>query len=301
MTTVIMHLVAWMAVAGQPLEPGNHERTLAIGDANRSYLVHIPPKYDGQRPMPVVLALHGAGMSGKTMMAVFGFNQKADDSNFIVAYPNGSGLGGLVLTWNAGGVRGLEGQGANDVAFIGKVLDDLSSVVRIDQKRIFATGMSNGAMMCYRLAAELSDRIAAIAPVAGTMAVDRCQPKRPVPVLHFHGTADTIIPYDGVANGPPKIITVRSVQATILAWTEIDGCSKTPQVDELPCKIDDMKVVKKTYGPGKQGAEVVLYAVEGGGHTWPGRRSPIQLIGRSTLNISANDLIWEFFEKHPMP
>ncbi len=301
MVTVVFHLVAMMAVAGQPLGPGNHDRSLTIGDANRSYVVHIPPKYNGRKPMPVVLALHGAGMSGRTMMAVFGFNKKADDSNFIVVYPNGSGLGGLVLTWNSGGVRGMEGQGANDVAFIGKVLDDLNSVARIDRKRIYATGMSNGAMMCYRLAAELSDRIAAIAPVAGTMAVAHCEPKRPVPVLHFHGTADNIIPYDGLANGSPKLITVRSVQSTIETWVKLNACPVNPQVEELPCKIDDLKVVKKTYGPGKLDAEVVLYAIEGGGHTWPGRRSPVQLIGKSTLNISANDLIWEFFEKHPMP
>ena len=301
MPAVIFHLVALMAVVGQPLGPGTHERSLTIGDATRSYLVHIPPKYDNRRPMPVVLALHGAGMSGKTMMAVFGFNKKADDCDFIVVYPNGSGLGGLVLTWNAGGVRGMEGPWANDVAFIAKVLDDLSGVARIDQKRIYATGMSNGAMMCYRLAAELSDRIAAIAPVAGTMAVDRCDPKRPVPVLHFHGTADNIIPYHGLAKGQPMLITVRSVPTTVETWAKIDGCPETPQVEELPCKIDEMKVVKKTYGPGKQDAEVVLFVIEGGAHTWPGRHSPVKLIGKSTLNISANDLIWDFFEKHPMP
>ena len=115
---------------------------------------------------------------------------------------------------------------ADDVKFVGSLLDDLATVVNVDPKRVYATGMSNGGMMCYRLAAELSDRIAAIVPVAGTMAIDEAKPKRPVPVMHFHGTADRIVPFGGPRNGTPKFLTFKSVKETIKIWGEINGCQE---------------------------------------------------------------------------
>ncbi len=119
------------------------------------------------------------------MMARFcSLNEKADRSGFVVVYPNGTGASSFFLYWDAGGVRGRI---SDDVGYMAKLLDDLATVVNVDPRRVYATGMSNGAMMCYRLASELSDRIAAIAPVAGTMAIEPCRPRRPVSVLHFHG------------------------------------------------------------------------------------------------------------------
>ena len=144
-------LVALMALAGDPIGPGDHVRSLKIGDASRSYLVHVPPKYDAKKPTPVVLVLHGAGTNGAITVSFCGTNKKADEAGFIAVYPNGTGLAGLMLTWNAGGFRGKEGK-ADDVAYIAKVLDDLATVANVDPKRVYATGMSNGGMMCYRLA-----------------------------------------------------------------------------------------------------------------------------------------------------
>ena len=192
--TLSSSLVAALLITQATLTPGNHTRTLKVGGQNRSYLVHVPAKYDGKTPVPVVLALHGAAMNGP-MMAVFcGLNPKADAAGFIAVYPSGTGAGPLLL-WNAGGFADKDRP--DDVAFIRALLDDLGSVAKVDPKRVYATGMSNGGMMCYRLAAELSDRIAAVAPVAGTMAIAKASPKRPVPVMHFHGTADALIPFDG--------------------------------------------------------------------------------------------------------
>jgi polyhydroxybutyrate depolymerase len=148
-----------------PLGPGDYTRPLMMGEQKRSYLVHVPKGYDPKKPAPVVLALHGAAMNGLMMVWFSGRNKKSDEAGFIVVYPSGTGTGPF-LTWNAGGFRGKMAEGkANDVAFIGKLLDDLATVVKVDEKRVYACGMSNGGMMCYRLAAELSDRIAAIAPV----------------------------------------------------------------------------------------------------------------------------------------
>ncbi len=287
-------------LTGDPmLKPGNHTRTLKVDGLDRSYLVHIPAKYDGKTPMPVVLALHGAAMNGPMMTVFCGLNQKADEAGFIAVYPSGTGMG-IFLVWNAGGIASKDR--ADDVGFIRKALDDLESVVKVDPKRVYATGISNGGMMCYRLAAELSDRIAAVAPVSGTMAIENASPKRPVPLMHFHGTADKLVPFEGLRNDAPKFGRFKSVDDSIRAWVKIDGCDEKPESVSLPDTAKDGTTVeRKTYGHGKEGAEVVLYVIQGGGHTWPGQEPLVGFIGKLTKNITANDLIWEFFQKHPMP
>jgi polyhydroxybutyrate depolymerase len=156
-------------------------------------------------------------------------------------------------------------------------------------------------MMAHRLAIEHSDRIAAIATVAGTLAVDKCEPQRPVPVLHFHGTADPLVPFDGLPEKAMKPLQFKSVDETIAAWVKADGCPSQPVVEEIPEKAHDgMKITKKTYGPGSDRAEVVLFTIEGGGHTWPGVDLKLPFLGKTTQNIAATDLIWDFFQKHPI-
>jgi polyhydroxybutyrate depolymerase len=301
MMTLMPLLVVVAAVGVDPLGPGDHSRKLTVGGRERSYLVHIPPQYDPKKATPVVLVLHGAGMNASMTVAFTGMSDKSDEAGFIAVYPNGTGIDPF-LTLNAGGRKGfLAEHSADDVKYVAHLLDDLAGMVNVDQKRIFATGMSNGGMMCYRLAAELSDRIAAIAPVAGTMAIDDAKPKRPVSVIHFHGTADTLVPFGGPGSGTPKFLTFKSVDESIRLWCKIDQCPATPAITDLPDEANDGTTVKRTtYGPGKDGAEVVLIAIEGGGHTWPGKKPPIGFLGKSTLDIAANDVIWQFFQKHPM-
>jgi polyhydroxybutyrate depolymerase len=143
--------------------------------------------------------------------------------------------------------------------------------------------------------------MAAVAPVAGTMAVTEAKPKRPVPVLHFHGTEDRLVPYGGPDQRVPKFLTFKSVEDSVATWVKLNGCREEPLIEELPDAVDDgTKVTRKTYR-GDHGAEVVLVIVTGGGHTWPGRQPPFGLIGRSTRDISATDMIWEFFVRHPLP
>ena len=160
-----------------------------------------------------------------------GLSEKADRSGFVVVYPNGTGSTPLFLYWDAGGVRGRV---SDDVGYVAQLLDDLATVVNVDPKRVYATGMSNGAMMCYRLAAELSDRIAAIAAVAGTMAIEDCRPRRPVPVIHFHGTKDGLVLYGGPDERIPKNLKFLSVDDSIRAWVKLNGCPETPVVEDLP-------------------------------------------------------------------
>ena len=237
-------------------------------------------------------------MNGQMMSVFCGLNKKADEAGFIAVYPSGTGQG-ITLTWNAGEVA-LKDR-ADDVAFIRALLDDLAKVVKVDCKRVYATGMSNGGMMRYRLAAELSDRLAAIAPVGGAMAIEKAVPERPVPVIHFHGADDKVVPFDGPGERTLKYIHFKSVEDSIKTWVEIDGCDEKPEIVELPDKAKDGTIIeRKTYGHGRDGSEVVLVVIKGGGHTWPGQEPLVDFIGKSTKNISANDMIWEFFQKHPM-
>jgi polyhydroxybutyrate depolymerase len=282
------------------LRPGK-TRTRLVGGLNRTYLVHVPEGHDQKTPIPVVLALHGATMNGPMMAWFSGLNRKADEAGFIAVYPNGTGRFSS-FTWNGGNCCGLAVQNqVDDVAFINALLDDLMGSYHVDTRRIYATGISNGAVMAYRLASELSDRIAAIAPVSGSMGTEIRQLKRPVSVLHFHGTLDEYIPFHGGKGN--KSITDTDfwpVEQSIRSWVESNGCDENPKIDLLSKSSDELTVTRRTYASGKDESEVVLVVIEGGGHTWPGMRSPTATLGKSALNISANDLMWEFFEKHPM-
>ena len=300
MPSVVLHLLL-AVLAAEPLGPGDFHRSLTVGDTTRSYLVHVPPRYEAGRPAALVLSLHGACSDANVQVHFCGLNRKADSAGFVVVYPNGTGAGPL-LFWNAGLARFEAAKKLpDDVAFIAYVLDDVASVLNVDPKRVYATGMSNGAMMCYRLAAELSSRIAAIAPVGGTMAIDKAEPQRPVSVIHFHGTADTTVLYRGLDDRASRLIKYQSVDDTIKTWVTVNGCPAEPTIHKFPDRAHDgTSVTQKTYGPGRDGAEVALVAIEGGGHTWPGRDPMLKFLGKSTKQISADDLLWEFFQRHPM-
>ncbi|MFO0189863.1 MAG: alpha/beta hydrolase family esterase [Planctomycetia bacterium] len=293
-----------MLLAGEPaaLRPGDHSRSIEVEGRERTYLVHVPPQYDPAAPMPVVLAFHGGGANADNMVAFSGLNEKADQAGFIVVYPEGSGRLPRMLTFNAGNCCGKAAESKiDDVAFTRLVLDDLERIANVDRRRVFATGMSNGAMMSYRLAAELSDRIAAIAPVAGPMGTKDCRPGRAVSVMHFHGDTDECAPFKGGRGRGPSGTDFYSVQHSIDAWVAANGCRPTPQTTRLPDRADDGTTVKEVrYASGRDGAEVVLVVIEGGGHTWPGREPRMRALGASTLDISSNDMIWEFFQQHPI-
>ena len=289
--------------AAEQFGPGDHTLSLAVGGLQRSAIVHIPPQYDRTVPMPVILAFHGGGANADTMVRFSGLNEKADEAGFIAVYPNGTGRLQRMLTFNGGNCCGqAAANGVDDVEFTRRLLDDVANACTIDPRRVFATGMSNGGIMAYRLASELSDRIAAIAPVGGPMGTKTCNPTRPVSVIHFHGTDDAFAPFQGGRGKGLSGTDFYSVPDSIAAWVEADGCASTPVTIRLPDTADDgTTVTRTTYGQGKDGAEVVLIVIEGGGHTWPGREPRLALLGKSTRDISANDLMWEFFQRHPLP
>lgn len=294
--------LAMMTQSDAGLAPGDHTRALVVAGRNRNYLVHVPRSHNASKPAPVVLAFHGGGSNASQMIHFSGLNDKADREGFLAVYPNGSGRTEQILTWNAGNCCGYAlHEKIDDVEFVRKVLDDLAKAAQIDADRVYATGMSNGGMMAYRLASELSDRIAAVAPVSGPMGTDDCHPKRPVSVLHFHGTDDKFAPFNG-GRGERSLsqTNFHSVEHSIRRWIKANGCREKPEIKEEPAHVQDgTKVTRKTWGGGKNGAEVILLEIEGAGHTWPGRKPGLMFLGKSTQNISANDEMWEFFLKHP--
>jgi polyhydroxybutyrate depolymerase len=269
----------------------------------RSYLLHVPPGLDPGRPVPVVLAFHGATSNARLMQQFSGLSAKADAAGFLAVYPNGTGNLN-VLTWNGGTCCGYaHNHQVDDVAFVRAVLDDLAGVAPVDPRRVYAAGMSNGAHMTYRLASELTDRLAAVACVAGPMATDDCHPSRPISVLHIHGTDDEFAPFHGGVGARSVYGThSHSVEYTIRCWVRANGCPAAPTVTVEPPRVaDGTRIIRKVYGPCADGTEIVLIIVERGGHTWPGRPPLPLTLGKSTANLDANDTIWDFFQRHPMP
>jgi len=303
LATLVAFCNAMAVAAEEQFGPGDHTVSLAVGGLERSAIVHVPLKYDRTVAMPVVLAFHGGGANADNMVRFSGLDEKADEVGFIAVYPNGTGRLPRMLTFNGGNCCGrAAANGVDDVEFTRRLLDEVAKACTIDPKRVFATGMSNGGIMAYRLASELSDRIAAIAPVGGPMGTKDCSPGRPVSVIHFHGTADEFAPFNGGRGRGPSGTDFFSVPDSIAAWVAADGCDPTPVTTALPDTADDGTTgTLTTYGQGKDGSEVVLIVIEGGGHTWPGRDSRLALLGKSTKDISANDVMWEFFQRHPMP
>lgn len=285
----------------QSVTPGDHLRDLNVGMMSRSYKLHVPPGYDAKQPTPLVMIFHGLGGDAEDITQISGMSKKSDEAGFLLIYPNGSGSRRL-MGFNAGERRGPSAENRpDDVAFVRAILDDVEKIASVDSKRVFAAGISNGGMLCYRLASEMSDRIAAVASISGPIAMQLTPPGRPVPAIHFHGTEDRVVPIDGPAKGTPAMIRFESAETTIRTWCKFNDCIESPTIEELPDRVDDgTKVVRKRY-PAKSGsAEVVLILIEGGGHTWPGQPPQLPFAGKSTRDVAANDLIWEFFQKHPL-
>ncbi|MEM9281495.1 MAG: hypothetical protein AAGA96_06705 [Verrucomicrobiota bacterium] len=289
------------------IRTGEQTRTVTVEGVDRRYLVYAPESYDPDTPTAVVIAFHGGGGNPQTAVRIFELNQKSEEAGFLVVYPYGSNTDpDRFLTFNGGECCGYAmHQEIDDVAYTRAFLDDLESVAKVDRGRVFATGLSNGGIMSHRVGAELSDRIVAIAPVGGPLMLETIAPEFPVAVMHFHGTGDAFAPFEGGvgknATGGPGVTDFRSVEFTLNRWIEANGCEATPVKESLPDLEDDgTTVVKKTWEGGKNGTEVVLVEIRGGGHTWPGVQPPANasFLGVSTMDVSANDLMWEFFQKH---
>jgi len=273
--------------------------TLTIGGLQRSYILHLPVPFDDSHPLPLVFDFHGGLGNAESQLRTSGFNALADEKTFIVVYPNGSGLlGDKLLTWNGGTCCGYaDKHDIDDVGFIRALLADIESSYKVDPKRIYATGLSNGGIFSYRLACDASDIFAAIGPVSGTMNVSPCEPIEPVSVIHFHGTADEHVPYNG-GFGDKSLTDVpfTSVTDSINFWLKFDRCAVIPETE----KFSDIQ--HDVYSKCANGTAVELYTILDGKHAWPGSSGPAWPGGdQPTQSISATEIMWDFFTAHPKP
>lgn len=283
-------------------EIGTREYTWEFEHFNRIYRVYIPSSYDGVTPVPLVMSLHGTVSSAEEQEQKTGWNDVADDENFIVVYPQGRRSIFTLWAWNAGSglagdVRTAEnnlGEHAeiDDVAFFDALIDRLLDTYCINPAQVYITGFSNGGGMTDHLACELSDKITAIGTNAGayTPIPDGCNPTRAMPVITFQGKLDRIVPYDGNPN-----MNIQGVEAWAEAWAGRNQCDdETVIIDELPETISAYR-----YTACDEDVEVHVYIVEDAGHTWAGGGwGDSLLLGKTNHDINTSQIMWDFFTQY---
>jgi polyhydroxybutyrate depolymerase len=294
----LLLLSACLAQRNRDPRPKTEEHFISVGGIQRRYLLHLPPKRDAKKPAPLILMLHGGGATPEHP-GDYHLADAADKKGFLVAYP-----AGMNRAWNDGRINPGRNR-YDDVAFLSAVIDELVKTRNVDAKRVYATGISNGGFMSFRMACDAADKIAAIAPVAGSMPEGGeadCKPSRPVSVLMINGTDDPLVHYKGGHVGlrrPPS----EPIPAVVNFWRkEICGRVAGPivdhQVPERSNSDDSSAHFESCSGPG--GAEMINYTIEGGGHTWPGglQYAPQIFIGPVNQDFSASQVIVDFFSRH---
>lgn len=282
--------VAWAAEAVS--------KSLAQGGKTRTYVQYVPDGLDRKKPSPLVLVLHGWGGSGEDMIRVTGaqFNRAADAEKFVVVYPDAFGK-----RWND------PADNVDDKAFMLAIIEAVHTEVPVDSNRIYIAGLSNGGMMAQGMVCAYPDKFAAAATVAGTLPdfqAEECSAPKPKPLMIIHGTADPIIPFAG---GPITMhadsVNVLSANKTAEFWAKAAKCQAAVRnVTEPNRDTEDGTTVHWEIFSGCTGNnEVDLVVVEGGGHTWPGgyQYMPERFIGKTSRDINAGQLIWNFFKKYP--
>lgn len=278
-------------VSAQQREPT--ERSVRVSGSTRSYLFAAGPTSQA----PLVVALHGGGGNARTMVPRW--LELARREGFAVAFPDGVGRRGRIGTWNAGGCCGYAMTSNNDdVAFIARMIDELVASNAVDPRRIYVTGLSNGGMLTYRIAASLSDRVAAAAVVAGAMFGGEQAPLAPVPILIMHGQRDEVVPFAG-GESPMRLVArsqarpFEPVRYAVDFWRRADGC------EAPPASTTSGDVTIEAYGGCRGGSEVIFYRLASAGHTWPGTAPSSVPIERARYTeIDASEVIWRFFQRH---
>ncbi len=286
--------------------PGQHEEVLIHDGIRRSYILYIPPQYNSQTSIPLVLLFHGGGGNAKQALDYYGMVEKADQEGFILVAPNGTGrFTNKFLTWNVKfGFGHAMKKNIDDIGFVERIIDNLESRLKIDPKRIFATGISNGGFLCHFLAANLSDKIAAIAPIVASVGGKKRAdeeyilppfPKHPVSVIAFNGLIDEHIPYSGgiQKKSVGNLIYVTSAEQMHSFWTKANQCTPKPQIEK------QNKYEKIRYSQGFNNSEVIQYLIYDHGHAWPGGKKPRRRADTPSKAINATDVMWEFFKNHP--
>jgi len=282
---------------------GTTTRSITVGDAVRSYRLEVPRGYRPSRPTPLLFDFHGLGSNKEEQARYSRLEAKGGAAGYVVVTPDGSG--DFAKRWVPPPFPGP------DVEFVRALLHTTEQELCIDARRVFAAGMSSGAVFSTALACELPGTFAAIAPVAGVNAHAVCDATTPpVSVLAFHGTADSVVSYEG---GPyfsgidasvlpealrQRIVELagleaRAVPGSVAQWAAFDGCAESPRTTQVASDV-----TRTAYARCRRGTAVVLFTVVQGGHTWPDAPAVARL-GTTTRSIDASDLMLRFFDEHP--
>ena len=299
----LLVVVAALAVARHNAlgaRPNDPTGAVLSGGRVRTYRIHVPASYRAGRPVALVLAFHGRLGTGKGMARTTYLDTTSERHGFIVVYPDG-----VDRSWNDDLSTPAEQAGVDDVAFTQDLIARLRARYSIDPRRIYATGLSNGAMLTELLGCRLAGTLAAIAPVAGTMPTPvaaGCAPRAALSVLLFHGTSDPYVPYGGgsLVSGVGSVL---SAPQTLQRWSTLDGCAGPARTAALPQRVQDgTSVTVAAEGGCPSNVAVQLDTIVGGGHTWPGgwQYLPAFLIGHTSRQIDASEAIWSFFAAHPL-
>lgn len=263
--------------------------TLEHDNLTRNYRLRLPKDFQKSETLPLIFNFHGFTSNATQQELYSGMNAVADRERFAVCYPNGVGA-----AWNVGWSFGSQ---ADDVGFVEAMIEKFVDEYGFDRNKIYACGMSNGGFFSYHLACKLTNKIAAIASVTGSMvpgSLENCQPSSTLPVLEIHGTADDVVAYNGTAN---VSLPVDSVMAF---WASHNRCTGNVVTENLPnTNTSDQSTVEKyTFTDCENDHTVLLYKIIGGAHTWPGA---VLNIGVTNRDIIANEEIWNFFKKYSLP
>ena len=274
--------------------PGVSYFNMEFEGMKRFYMVFLPESYSKAEKYPLVIYLHSYGWGAQKGMDYTRFNGVADKFGFMIAYPDAR------YNWNSGiGDDPDWGTPDNDdVGFINVMLDEINENFNIDERRIYATGYSNGGFMAYKLACQLSHRIAAVASVSGVLSEStlvECDPNRPIPILQIHGTSDGYVSIDGSEGW-------HSVEETLDFWLQENSCTDMEhEVLEDINTSDESTVERFRYSNCGNESTILFYKVINGGHTWPGADRPGYPAGKTNLDFDASFVIWEFFNDYQMP
>ena len=286
-----------------PVDKPSEQKTinLTIDGNARSFIVYLPAGYNNAGKMPMIFAIHGGSGTPEGMINIANFKTIADRDKVVLVYP-----AGIQNNWNDGRPTTPNQLGINDVSFFNQMCDYMITNNSVDGTKIYATGISNGGFMSSRLGCELSNRIAAIAVDAATIEATTiapsCNPSRPVPAIYIHGTTDPLVPFTGgqMTAGGTAGGTVLSHFQAIDKWVTNNGCNITPTITDLPDIANDGTTIKqRVYSGGTNGSEVVSYVVLNGGHTWPQgyQYLPESIIGKTSQDMNACEVIWTFFKR----
>lgn len=256
---------------------------------NRTYILYLPANYDGQEAVPLLFNFHGYTSNANAQMIYGDFRPIADTAGFIIVHPQGTLDDEGKTHFNVG----WGGSSTDDVGFTDLLLDSLIANYNVDESRVYSTGMSNGGYMSYYLACQLSDRIAAVASVTGSMTplqYNGCSPTHPTPILQIHGTQDNVVPING-ANW------TRAIDDVIQYWVNYNNCDTDPEINAIPNTnaTDQSTVDHMVYKNGDNGVQTEYFKVNGGGHTWAGSAIPNS---GTNYDINASQEVWKFFSRY---